>query len=338
MLDIKNKTKVLEGIRPDTLTEEILSSSEPIILKDFACDWPIVIAGKKSTHDADKYLRQFYNGNPVTAYYGEPDIKGRVFYNQDYTGFNFRSSKIDLNLVLDKLLENINVGESPTMYVGSTEINQWLPGFGKQNHIPIEQYNPLVSIWIGNQSRVAAHFDFPKNLACSAVGRRRFTLFPPEQVKNLYIGPMEFAPGGQEISVVDFHNPDYDKFPRFKDAVAAAEEAVLEPGDTLFLPSMWWHHVEALTDYNVLLTHWWRESAAFMGRPTNALSLAMLSLRSLSKTERMAWKAIFEHYVFDYEDDQFDYLPEAARGMLTLPLDEINARKLRVDLLEKLKR
>jgi hypothetical protein len=34
---------------------------------------------------------------------------------------------------------------------------------------------------------------------------------------------------------------------------------------------MWWHHVEALDAFNVLVNYWWRQSPAYMDTPTNAL-------------------------------------------------------------------
>jgi hypothetical protein len=148
---------------------------------------------------------------------------------------------------------------------------------------------------------------------------------------------MEFAPGGQDISLVDFEQPDLVKYPKFEQAMAAAQVAELEAGDALFMPSMWWHHVEGLDAFNVLVTHWWRNSPAFMGRPNNALMLAMLSLRDLPKAQRQAWKAHFEYYIFDHEKQNLDHIPDQAKGVLSKPHDELAARKLRADLLNKLK-
>lgn len=338
MLTINKQVKEIHNCQPGDIPEFVLSSSQPLILKDFGAEWPAVIAGKQSPTLMADYLRALYSNIPVTAYYGEPEIEGRIFYNDEMSGFNFNRSKANLNQVLDKLLEHLDDEKSPTMYVGSTEINNWLPGYNEANNASIDHLKPLTSIWIGNQSKIAAHFDFPNNLACCIAGRRRFTLFPPEQLANLYVGPMEFAPGGQEISLVDFDNPNFTEHPKFEQALAAAQVAELAPGDVLFLPSMWWHHVEALDAFNVLVTHWWRDSPAFMGRPNNALMLAIMSLRSLPLAQRKAWQAQFNYYIFEHEQANLDHIPEQVRNHLSLPLDELSARKLRADLLNKLKR
>jgi hypothetical protein len=338
VLTINHKVKEIHHCQPGNIPEFVLSSTEPMILKNFGSNWPAVIAGKTSPQLAADYLRKFYTNAPITAYYGEPKNNGRVFYNENMTGFNFNSSKANLNQVLDKLLEHVNDSQPPTMYVGSTEINHCLPGYNKENNASIDHLKPLTSIWLGNKSKIAAHFDFPNNLACCVVGSRKFTLFPPEQLENLYVGPMEFSPGGQEISLVDFDHPDFVKYPKFKQALASAQVAELEAGDALFLPSMWWHHVESLTAFNVLVTHWWRDSPAFMGRPNNALMLAMLSLKDLPLAQRKAWQAQFNYYIFEHDQEDFSHIPTAAQGRLSKPLDELLAKQIRADLLNKLKR
>jgi hypothetical protein len=64
----------------------------------------------------------------------------------------------------------------------------------------------------------------------------------------------------------------------------------------------------------------------------------MLSLRNLPKDQRKAWQNIFNHYIFNHDEHSVEHIPEYARGMLKLPIDELTARKLRAELTEKLKR
>jgi hypothetical protein len=175
------------------------------------------------------------------------------------------------------------------------------------------------------------------NLACCMVGRRRFTLFPPDQVANLYPGPLEPTPGGQVVSMVDLRAPDLDRYPRFIDALAAAQVADLEPGDVLFYPALWWHNVEALDPFNVLVNYWWNAAPAFMDTPMTTLLHGLLALRDRPDAEKQAWRAMFDYYVFGPPDQPAAHLPEMARGDLA-PLDERAARRLRARLLDRLNR
>jgi hypothetical protein len=337
VLNIEQKVREVQGIKPDGLTEEILMSTEPLLLRGMVNEWPMVQAAKKSARDADGYLRQFNQDETVGAFFSEPDAQGRVYYNEDLSGFNYQPVVVKLDVVLDKLQQHLDDQRPPAFYIGSTPVDACLPGFRDENDIQFGDIDPLASIWIGNRTRIAAHFDVPDNIACCAAGRRRFTLFPPEQIKNLYVGPLDFNPAGQTISMVDFNQPDYEKHPRFRDALRNARVAEMEPGDAIFIPSMWWHHVESLDGFNVLINYWWRQSPAVMGSPVNVLEHALLGLRDLPEAQRKAWHEIFKFYIFDYQEESVEHIPEDRRGVLA-PINETTARKLRARLLNKLNR
>ena len=115
-------------------------------------------------------------------------------------------------------------------------------------------------IWIGNRSLVSTHFDLSDNIACVVAGRRRFTLFPPEQLPNLYVGPLDHTMAGQPASMVELNAPDFERFPRFREALAAAVTAELEPGDAIYIPTLWWHQIEALAPFNILVNYWWEDA------------------------------------------------------------------------------
>jgi hypothetical protein len=325
------------GVDAGALPDFVLESTKPLVLRGIAANWPLVRAGLQSPAAAVDYLLTLYRQATVGAFLAGADEGGRYFYNADLDGFNFKAVKIKLDTVLQQILHYASDPRPPSLYVGSTTIDTALPDFRQTNDFGFGGRDPLASIWIGNRTRIAAHQDLPDNLACVAVGRRRFTLFPPQQLENLYIGPLDFTPAGQAISLVDFANPDLEKFPRFVEAMRHSVGAELGPGDAIFIPSMWWHHIESLEPLNVLVNYWWRRSPAFMDTPFIALMLAMMTVRDLPPEQLEAWRGMFEHYVFDATPDKAAHIPADARRML-LPFDADRARELRLHLLQRLNR
>lgn len=95
--------------------------------------------------------------------------------------------------------------------------------------------------------------------------------------------------------------------------------------------------MEALEPISALVNFWWRQSPAFMDTPLNTLMMALLSLRDLPPAQREAWRALFDHYVFDADDRTAAHIPPAARGVLA-PLNDDSARQLRAALRNRLNR
>jgi hypothetical protein len=337
MLAISERVREVSGADANALSDAVLKATQPMVLRGLASHWPLVRAARESAEGADAYLRRFYRDATVGALLGAPEIGGRYFYNDDLSGFNFRSVRVKLDTVLDEIARHRADPRPPSIYVGSTTVDTCLPGFRVENDFALGDRNPLVSVWIGNRSRIAAHHDLPDNLACVAVGHRRFTLFPPEELENLYVGPLDFTPAGQAISLVDFSNPDFERYPKFAEALKHAQVAELGPGDAIFIPSMWWHHIESLDPFNVLVNYWWRQSPGYMDSPMNALMLAVLSVRDLPPEQRKAWQNLFRHYVFEADETTARHIPPDARRVLG-PLNDEAARELRARLLQKLNR
>ena len=335
MLEIKTAVREIDGCKADSIPHEVLTSSQPLVLRGLISDWPLVAAAKNSATEAADYLLSFDSGKPLTAMVGDASIKGHIFYNSDLSGFNFDYQRLQLAEVLEQLATHRDSSAPPTFYVGSTNVDHWLPGFRQHNDLNLTDHKPIASVWIGNRSRISAHYDFPTNIACCAAGRRRFTLFPPDQLENLYVGPIDITPAGQPISLVDFNDPDYQRFPKFRQALESAQVVELEPGDAILIPSMWWHHVEALEPLNVLVNYWWRDTPNFLGGPLNVLQHAILGLRDLPPEQREVWKQLFDYYVFNPDPEHIAHIPEQARGVLN-PIDEATAKKIRSMLAQKL--
>ena len=341
MTQIVRKTRVIEGVKPDAVPyDQLMTGEQPVILKGLVKDWPLVQMG--SPADAAEYLKSFYQGRPVTAFIAQPEHNGRFGYTADATQLDFESDRGLLNEYLDIIIALIEEDEAPTFYIGSTDVDTFLPGFRAENdlvlnHAMFETNPPLVGAWIGNRSTALAHYDMSNNIACCLAGRRRFTLFPPEQIHNLYPGPLEPTPGGQVLTMADINAPDFERFPGLGEALAAGEVADLEPGDVLFYPTMWWHEVEALDDFNVMVNYWWNTSPDYLDTPQNTLLHALLSLRDRPEQEKSAWRSVFDYYVFGPAERAAEHLPAAARGNLGT-MDELKARRLRAYLLQRLNR
>jgi hypothetical protein len=322
-----------------SLPAGLLPSGRPVVLRGLVEHWPMARAGRTSPNDAVRYLQRFVSAGapPAVVTVGAPDIGGRFFYNQELSDFNFRREQVPMGVVLKTLLKYATQEASPSIYVASTTIDTWLPGFRDENDLALDVPEPLASIWIGNRTRIPAHQDLPDNLACVVTGRRRVTLIPPQQLPNLYVGPLDFTPAGQAVSLVDFDAPDFDRFPRFAEALEHAQVAELGPGDALYIPSMWWHYIQALDDFNVLVNYWWRRASAWMDTPMNALLLAIMTVRDLPPEQREIWGDVFRHYVFKPDKATNEHIPERARGVLG-PFDEDKARALRAHLLQRINR
>jgi hypothetical protein len=333
--EIQQSIEEIRGVTAADLTDDLLQSDRPLVLRGLVADWPAVRHGLESADRLIEYLLRFDSGNVVTALHAPPEAGGRMFYKADMTAFNFEYRRMALAAAVREVRSHAELESPPSLYIGSTNLDHWLPGFREQNDLPVRHLEPLASIWIGNRSRVSAHYDFPANVACVVAGQRRFIVFPPEQLANLYVGPLDFTPAGQPISLVDFHAPDYERFPKFREALKTAQVSLLEPGDAIIVPSMWWHHVEALRAINVLVNFWWRGSPAYMGPPLSVLQHALLGLRDLPAAQRRQWRELFDFYVFNPEPGNFEHIPEAARGVLN-PMDEPTARQIRKMLRDKL--
>lgn len=325
-----------EAADPAALAALLREADTPFVVRGLVAEWPLVKAGLESARDARAHLLGYARTLPFSVSLAPPDQGGRLFYGNDM-GMNFREGKGKLADIFAGFDKYEGEEDPPMAYLGSVDMRHYFDGLADANPSPVRDREPLESIWIGTQTRIAAHNDFPDNLACCAVGRRRFTVFPPDQFPNLYLGPLDNTPAGRAVSMVDFHAPDFGTHPRFAEALEKARFVELEPGDAIFIPSMWWHHVEGLAPFNVLVNYWWRETPRWLGQPQDALNHAILAIRDLPEDEKHVWRQLFDHYIFDNKADLTDHIPEGARGILD-PLTPEAAGRIRAFLLRNLNR
>lgn len=325
-----------EAVSLADLDARLTDARAPFVVRGLAAGWPLVQAGQQGGAQARTYLTNLARARNFPVNVGMPGAGDRLFYDAEM-GMNFQMAHGPLAGILDGIAANENKPDAPVIYLSSIDMDDYFDGLRQDNKLPLGERKPIESIWMGTRTRIAAHNDVPDNLAICAVGRRRFTLFPPEQLTNLYPGPLENTPAGRPVSMVDFRTPDLAAHPRFREALSQAQVATLEPGDAIFVPSLWWHHVEGLAPFNVLVNYWWRDAATYLGKPEDALLHAILAIRDLPDADKARWRSLFDHYVFDNHVDVTAHLPTSARGILA-PLTPETAGQIRAKLLRGLSR
>ncbi len=237
---------------------DILTGNVPVVMRGLVKYWPLVSKAQQSLSALSEYLLRFDSGQTVEAMLAAPSEKGRLFYGESLQQFNFKLMRGRFADAFEILAELEHQSECPTFYIGSAPIADYFPGLERECSLKLFTEEVIPNIWIGNRTRVATHNDDAHNIACVAAGRRKFTLFPPDQEENLYIADTNISPGGRPISLIDLNAPDMEKFPHFSKAIKVGLVTILNPGDALYIPTNWWHNVEALESVNILINYWWK--------------------------------------------------------------------------------
>ena len=326
-----------ERVDASLFRTEIEPLNEPAVLRGLVAHWPAVAKARESTQALADYLQRHATATPIETFVADADTRGRFFYREDLQGLNFAKQALPLQAILAFLLRELGNVHPPALYAGGVSVPTHLPGLLAEHRLDL--IDPAIerqtSVWIGNRTRVAAHWDQPQNVACVIGGRRRFTLFPIQQARNLYFGPLDRTPAGQPISLVDFLEPDYARHPKFREALEHGSCAELGPGDALYIPSLWVHHAESLDPFGLMMNFWWRSAAPYMLSPFLTMLHGLLTVRDLPPAERDGWRALFDLYVFETDGDPMAHIPMPARGLfaaMTEPRAALVAAQLRQSL------
>ncbi|MDW2981023.1 cupin-like domain-containing protein [Rhodanobacter sp. KK11] len=305
------------GVRPPVLAE-LVERARPLVIRGLCRDWPMVGWARQSDDAFARGLAALDNGSEVDALLMSPEQQGVIGYNAAFDGFNYTHHRISIGQGLQRLAQYSRRGDAPGLAIQSAPVAGCLPGLLENHALPFLDRAIQPRIWIGNRVTTPAHFDEYHNIACVVCGVRRFTLFAPEQVRNLYVGPLDFAPTGAAISIARLDRPDDPRFPRLKLALAEAQVAELHPGDAIYIPPLWWHHVESLQRINALVNYWWqpvRPAGYAADTVLGCLMHCVLAFRTLPPAQRGAWRTLLDHYVFG-DGDPVAHIPAGRRGIL----------------------
>ncbi len=310
--------KCWQQVTAEQFSTEIFPAGQPAVLKGFFNAWPIVQAARDSAQALYRYIAAQDAGQQIDTLLLAPETNGRIFYQDNLAGFNYEKRFYPLPVILAQLIKTIADPAAVRIAAQSALVSDCLPGFIADNPNPLLAGDVIPRLWLGNKVLVPAHFDDAENLACVVAGSRTFTLFPPEQVSNMYIGPLDYAPTGTPISLVDFTRPDFQRYPKAAQALEQALVAELEPGDALYIPALWWHQVESTGDINMLCNYWWGGSigtADSRPSPFNSLLHSLLSFRNLPEHQRKAWQAMFNHFLLQTDSEALAHIPADKRGI-----------------------
>ncbi len=201
--------------------------TRPFIATGCIGSWP---ATQEWTPD---YFVQRYGDLPVTASVDLPT--NGVPYALEPTAHLLRTS-------MAEFVGRMGDAPSPS-YLHQLSVKQF-PGLESATAfdalLPPATRNRSIYFWLGSGgTRSGLHFDRFDNVNAQIFGRKSVMLLSPEQSGELY-------PFGDNIekSQVDPDQPDLARFPRF--AGVRPLTAVTEPGELLFIPRLWWHHLRSL--------------------------------------------------------------------------------------------
>lgn len=106
------------------------------------------------------------------------------------------------------------------------------------DYLNVDESGNGIYLWLGPKGTVTPlHHDLMNIFMAQVRGRKRVLLVPPEELDLVYNHHAVYSP-------VDPANPDYERFPGFREATVLETE--LAPGEVLFLPVGWWHYVKAI--------------------------------------------------------------------------------------------
>ncbi|MBK8140617.1 MAG: cupin-like domain-containing protein [Chitinophagaceae bacterium] len=223
---------VFDSIDPEVFKKEYYEPCLPVVIKNLAKDWP---AYSKWNWD---YFKQLVGQKKVPLYNNvKSDAYTPINTADDYKTFGEYIDMISSGPAAWRIFLFNIFDHAPQLINDFTWPEHLMKGF-------VKKYPMLFTG--GASSITHMHFDIDMShiLHTQFCGRKRVLMFPYQEQYKLYRKPWEV------LSLADFSNyyvdgkVDYEKFPALK--LAEGHDFMLEPGDTLFMPAGYWHHMEYL--------------------------------------------------------------------------------------------
>lgn len=223
-LDLQNIPREKE-LSKEEFQKKYFIPQKPVILEDLTKEWP---AFDKWNFDyfrskAGEVVVPLYDGKPAKGRQNSHGVAKRVKFSE-YIDI-LQSGPTDLRMFFFNLLQNCPELLDDFEY----------PDLG------VKFFKKLPVLFVGGEgSKVVMHYDMDlaNNFHFNFNGEKKVILYPPEQTGFLYKVPYSIV----SMEIIDMDDPDLEKYPALRKAKGF--EARLRHGDTLFIPSKWWHFIK----------------------------------------------------------------------------------------------
>lgn len=218
-------------ISPEDFKSKYYYPQKPVVITDFAKKWP---AYTKWNWD---YFKEIVGDKKVGLYNNiKSDSYTPINTADDYKTFGEYIDMIQAGPAAWRIFLFNIFDHAPQLIHDFTWPEELMKGF-------VKKYPMLFTGGQGSVTHMHFDIDLSHILHTQFAGRKRVLLFPYNQKNKLYRKPFEV------LSLADFSGyaddkgmPDYEKFPALKEA--EGYDLILNPGDTLFMPAGYWHHME----------------------------------------------------------------------------------------------
>lgn len=222
-----------DSLSPEVFKKDYYEPGQPVVIKNLAKEWP---AYDKWNWD---YFKQLVGDKKVPLYNNiKSDAYTPINTADDYKTFGEYIDMIKAGPAAWRIFLFNIFDHAPQLINDFKWPENYMKGF-------IKKYPMLFTGGQGSITHMHFDIDLSHILHTQFAGRKRVLMFPFKEQHKLYRKPYEV------LSLADFSNyyeqngsPDYEKFPALK--LAEGFDFVLEPGDTLFMPAGYWHHMEYL--------------------------------------------------------------------------------------------
>ncbi|KAK9861886.1 hypothetical protein WJX84_010417 [Apatococcus fuscideae] len=278
---------VMHGVTAQQFQDTVVPAQRPVILRGLdlspACQrW------------TPEYLQACPSGHQIVSAHVCTQPQGRL----DFVSRNFEFKCMPLGELVarcarpDSGLEPLlaqgerlylrSIGKNPRKEV--SDIAALFPDLAADlaplDHVPPGHLFSTALRMSSDGLQLWTHYDVMPNLLLQICGRKRIRLWDPSQEDNLYIT-------GSSSQVIDVDQPDLQRFPKFAAASSRVWECMLEPGEALFIPPLWFHNVSCI-GFCASVNMFWRDLPPQHSAPRDPRSQGQ---QSYSTAQQAPWSS-----------------------------------------------